>query len=81
MTLSEHERASIEFEDRGEYLYAYVTGPKDNEEISIDYWQRVIAECKKRGVDRLLIEKSAEGLEVPPRIGARECSFWLLVPL
>jgi hypothetical protein len=32
-------------------------------------------------VDRLLIEKSAEELKVPPRIGARECSFWLLVPL
>lgn len=32
-------------------------------------------------VDRLLIEKSAEELEVPPRIGVRECSFWLLVPL
>lgn len=32
-------------------------------------------------VDGLLIEKSAEELLVPPRIGARECSFWLLVPL
>ncbi|MBN1306216.1 MAG: hypothetical protein JXA13_17410 [Anaerolineales bacterium] len=57
MTISEHERASIRFEDRGEYLYACVTGPKDNQEISLDYWQRVIDECRERGFRKLLIEE------------------------
>ena len=57
MAINENERATIRFEDRGEYLYAYVTGPKDSQEISIDYWQRVIDECRKRDFKKLLIEE------------------------
>ena len=43
------------FEDRASYLYAEVSGPNDNFEISMAYWKSIAEQCHKRSASRLLV--------------------------
>ena len=52
------QRARIRFEDRQGYLYAFVSGKHDSLDLSLDYWQRVVDECRRRGFTKLLVEES-----------------------
>ncbi len=48
----------VQFEYHHEYLHARVTGEKDSAEISISFWKEIVAECKKYGYKKLLVEES-----------------------
>lgn len=43
------------FEDRPDYLYAKVSGPRDSQEISLAYWQLVAEQCRRRDTRHLLV--------------------------
>lgn len=43
------------FEDRPGYLYAKVSGPRDNREISIAYWTLVAEEVHRRKARKLMV--------------------------
>lgn len=45
----------ISFDYRPEYLYVYVSGERDNYEISKQYWQEIADECSRNKVRRVLI--------------------------
>ena len=43
------------FEDRPGYLYAAVSGPRDNQQISLAYWSAVAEQCRLRGTRKLMV--------------------------
>ncbi|WP_460453315.1 hypothetical protein [Arenimonas aestuarii] len=43
------------FEDRADYLYAAVTGPRDSQEISMAYWRQIAVECERRKARKLMV--------------------------
>lgn len=43
------------FEDRADYLYAAVTGPRDSLDISMAYWRQIAAECERRNTRKLMV--------------------------
>lgn len=43
------------FEDRPDYLYAQVTGPRDSHHISLAYWSRIAEQVRKRQTRKLLV--------------------------
>lgn len=45
----------LRFEDRLDYLYAEVTGPRDSVAISTAYWQRIAERCEERKVRKLMV--------------------------
>lgn len=47
----------IKFEQRAEYLYAYVSGERDSLEISLAFWREIAEECRKTGARKVLIEE------------------------
>lgn len=47
----------IAYEDRGDYLYAFVTGAKDSIAVSLSFWRELAAESKARQVAALLVEE------------------------
>jgi hypothetical protein len=49
--------AQLLFEDRNHYLYAEVSGPNDNFEISMAYWTVVAEQCRLRQTKRLLVHE------------------------
>lgn len=60
MTAQDSNRAklyTLEFEERPEYLYAYVKGEKDSYEISRQYWNEVAEECRRIKCEKVLIEE------------------------
>ena len=48
---------SLTLENRPGYLYAYVSGEHDSYEVSIQYWQEVIDECRRIGASKTLIDE------------------------
>lgn len=50
-------------EDRPDYLYAAVSGPRDSQEISQAYWTRVAAECQRRKARKLLVVENLGDFE------------------
>ena len=60
------EEYGLEFEDRGSYLYALITG-KDSFAASLSYWNRIADEVGRRGHDRLLVHECMAG-----KVSARE---------
>lgn len=46
------------FEDRPGYLYAQVSGPRDNREISIAYWTLVAEQVRLRKARKLMVVES-----------------------
>lgn len=56
---------SLETEERGEYLYALVSGPRVTPEIALDYWQEIIEECESKKIAKILLDHNfAEMLEM-----------------
>jgi len=51
---------SIRFEDRKEYLYAYIKG-KDSLENSLKYWQEIAEKALADGFQKVLVEENLEG--------------------
>ncbi len=49
------ENTELVFEDRSGYLYAEVSGPDDNFEISMAYWTAIAERCHLRGTKNLLV--------------------------
>lgn len=47
---------SIELEDRGEYLYARVSGLKVTSEIALAYWREIVDECETRSLSKILLD-------------------------
>jgi len=48
---------TLRFEERPEYLFAYVKGEKDSYEISRKYWREVADECRRIKCEKVLIEE------------------------
>jgi len=66
----------IDLEDRGDYLYARVSGEKLNATISASYWNQIAEKCFELGRNKILIEKefkesvsAAEMLEMSSYLG------------
>jgi hypothetical protein len=51
---------SLDFEDRGNYLYAHLTG-KDSYAASLDYWSAIAGKARALGHDRLLVHEKLVG--------------------
>ena len=45
----------LKFEERSDYLYAEVSGPRDSRDISTAYWQRIAAHCEQRKTRKLMV--------------------------
>ena len=56
----------LRFEDRGDYVYAEVTGPQDCLEISVQYWRQIDVECARRGTRKLLVCDRLRGEPASP---------------
>jgi hypothetical protein len=56
----------ILFEDRPHYLIANVRGREDSLEVSVAYWQQVLAECRRRRADRVLVVDEIDGEPMGP---------------
>lgn len=48
----------VRFENRDGYLYAFLSGRRDNLSDAIAYWQSAVDECNKRGFKKLLVEQN-----------------------
>jgi hypothetical protein len=57
----------LRFEDRDAYLYAFVSGPRDAAEVTLGYWQEIVAECGRRNADKILVEE-----DFPNQLSATE---------
>ena len=71
-------------EDRPDYLYAAVSGPRDSQEISQAYWTRVAAECQRRKARKLLdstgdVEFRRRVLKALGQAALEEGAEWLLI--
>lgn len=56
---------TLEIEDRGEYLYAVVSGQKVTPEIALAYWRELIDECKSKNRSKILLDHNfAEMIEM-----------------
>ncbi|GAB2501630.1 hypothetical protein GCM10027266_20180 [Arenimonas alkanexedens] len=62
----------IVFEDRPGYLYARVSGPRDNREISLAYWALVAEQVRLRKTTRLMVVEA-----LGEREGEHEVSFMI----
>ena len=51
----------LRFEDRGSYLLAHITGLGESLETTRSTWRTIAAECKERGVAKVLILEDIEG--------------------
>ena len=48
----------LTFEQRPDYLYAYVEGERDSYSISIAFWREIARECAVRNARRVLIDEN-----------------------
>jgi len=58
------------FEDRPGYLYAHVTGPRDNEQISLAYWSAIVEEIRRRNSRKLMVVENLGDFEGPRDLAA-----------
>lgn len=49
------DRFTLRFEQGSGYLYAHVSGPEDNFDITLAYWTAIAAECRRRGTRQVLV--------------------------
>lgn len=59
---------TIELEDRGEYLYALVSGELLTPDIARLYWDEIAKSCFKLGKSKILIEKDFSQSVSPPEM-------------
>jgi hypothetical protein len=50
----------ISFEQRPDYLYAYIAGKHDSLSISLEFWREIAAECRRAQAGKVLIEEDIE---------------------
>lgn len=55
MNVEDSDAYNLEFEKRTDYLYAFVSGDKDNVEICTQYWREIDAECQRIKYNKILI--------------------------
>jgi hypothetical protein len=55
MNVEDSKLYNIEFDDRTDYLYAYVSGDKDSLDISRQYWREIADECRRTKKSKVLI--------------------------
>jgi len=47
----------LHLEKRDHYLYAFVSGPKDNEEISKRFWMEILTRAEELNIRKILVEE------------------------
>lgn len=55
MNVEDSKLYNLEFEERTDYLYAYVSGDKDSVEICTQYWREIADECRRTKCRKVLI--------------------------
>lgn len=64
--MSEAAPYKLDLEDRGEYLYALVSGEALSPDIAKLYWDEIAEECRKLGRTKIMIEKDfAQSVTAP----------------
>ena len=56
----------VRCEDRADYLYAEVTGPKGDADVGVAYWTVLAGEVARRGARRLLVDARLVGPAMSP---------------
>ena len=56
----------VRFEERADYLYAEVFGPKGDLDVGVAYWTVLAGEVARRGSRRLLVDARLEGAAMSP---------------
>jgi len=51
---------SIEFDDRGEFVHALVSGKHVTPEIALAYWHEIIDHCESTGCSKILLDHNFE---------------------
>ncbi len=60
-TAADGKTFELRFEDRPFYLYAHVNGESDSLEVSVAYWQLILAQCRTRHALRVLVVDEIAG--------------------
>ncbi|MDQ3374410.1 MAG: hypothetical protein M3521_11055 [Acidobacteriota bacterium] len=55
MNVEDSNAYKLEFEERTDYLYAYVSGDKASLEMSKQYWHKIAEECRRTKSKKVLI--------------------------
>jgi hypothetical protein len=55
MNVEDSKLYNLEFEERTDYLYAFVSGDKDSVEICTQYWREIADECRRTKCSKVLI--------------------------
>jgi hypothetical protein len=64
--VSKNPHYTIQFENRPDYLYAFVKGDKDSLSVSIGYWLEIAGEVRKTKSKKLLVVEDLEELAINP---------------
>lgn len=54
----------IEFENRSEYLYAFVTAERETQEMSVAIWEEILRECGRDKCGKILVEQDIPEIDV-----------------
>jgi hypothetical protein len=57
----------VRVEERADYLYARVTGPKGDADVGVAYWRVLADEVGRRHARRLLVDARLEGPTMSPQ--------------
>jgi len=60
------DRFTLRFEQRSGYLYAHVSGPEDNFDITLAYWTAIVSECYRRATRQVLVVDELAGEPATP---------------
>ena len=71
----------VRCEDRVDYLYAEVTGPKGDADVGVAYWTVLAGEVARRGARRLLVEARMSGPAMSPEVLAQVIAQFVGSPL
>jgi hypothetical protein len=58
---------AVRCEDRADYLYAVVAGPKGDADVGVAYWRVLAGEVDRRRARRLLVDSRLVGPTMSPR--------------
>jgi hypothetical protein len=51
---------SVDFDDRGQFVHAIVTGKRVTREVALDYWHDIIDHCEATGCTKILLDHNFE---------------------
>jgi hypothetical protein len=72
---------AVRCEDRPDFLYAVVTGPKGDTDVGVALWRVLAGEVQKRGSRGLLVESRLTGTTLSPQGLARVIAHFVGSPL